>query len=298
MKIRSNVTGQSYEVKTYMNDDGSKGICHESLQDILENQLDGATYDIQTLAATPTYCAAACVITGASGRKVQGFNDVNTELLEGRDPRQEAFAKSHPLIAAIQAAVDTAVRAYLQWPRVISASASYSTSVITDEPNIPDAAMEAAQETETAADENIVAEAEETADTAAEAETNEVEETETVEAEKTEDNSDDKETEADAIETAMNPPEDAPAEEVPAEGHDEAPADAEDPARKEKEARLAELGKKMPPSTSRYSKKTYDELWVTNRSWFGYIVNNSKSQTYADAREYAKLKSELNGEPL
>lgn len=250
MYLESKVTGKQYEVKTYAMEDGTRGICHESLQSILENEL-AVSYNVEALAATETYCAAKCTITDEAGRKVQGFNDVNTNLLEGRDGPQEKFAKAHPLISAVQAAVDTAVRAYLKWPRSLETEAPERVSVVADEPNIPDdvlAAEEAAAETP----------------------------------------------DTEALDGAMNPPED----EAPFNGDEvvepETAEEGDDPVR----ARLAELGKKYPPSNSKYGKSTYDEIWENNRSWFNYIVNNSKSTNYADAKEYAKLREELekNGE--
>lgn len=130
MKVTSPITGREYEVKTFMMEEGAYGICHESYQQILENELGpDVTYDIEVINATAGYCAVRCVIQDSSGRKVIGFNDVNTSRLVGRDSSQEQFTKAHPLITATQAAVDTAVRAYLKLPRVLSGNDSDSAQV-------------------------------------------------------------------------------------------------------------------------------------------------------------------------
>ena len=57
--------------------------------------------------------------------------------------------------------------------------------------------------------------------------------------------------------------------------------------------RLTELGPLTPPAGSKLSKHTYDDLWETNREWFDYIINNSRSKNYDKAREYATLKLKL-----
>lgn len=130
MKVTSPITGKEYEVKTFMMEEGAYGICHESYQHILENELGPeVTYDIEVLNATSGYCAVKCVIQDSNNRKVIGFNDVNTSRLVGRDSSQEQFTKAHPLITATQAAVDTAVRSYLKFPRVLSGNDSGSTTV-------------------------------------------------------------------------------------------------------------------------------------------------------------------------
>ena len=120
MFLSSEVTGKLYEVKTYQMTD-ARGISHDSLQDILENQLmeDGVTYEIDILAASEKYCAVKCTITGKNGRKIYRVNDVNVEDVTSRDPSQQNFAQEHPLIAATNSAVDNAVKAYLKFPKVI-----------------------------------------------------------------------------------------------------------------------------------------------------------------------------------
>lgn len=250
MLLKSEVTSMEYEIKTYTTEDGSRGICHESLQDILENQLgDGVSYEIEVLAATETYCAAKCTITDGDSRKIQYFNDVNTNALEGREESQQRFAKAHPLIAAVQSAVDGAVKTYLKWPRVLPADSYAGTSVITDKPdNIPEGMLDA-----------LVAEAEQ------------MKEENEKPAEDTR-----------SIDIGMNPPEESK------EPDEKADEDAND--KENKEARLAELGQKKAPARSKYSNMTYDEIWESNSNWFSYIKNNNRSTTYEDAREYAILR--------
>jgi len=220
MLLQSEITGKEYEVKTYTMEDGSRGICHESLQYILENLLGPeVSYNVEALSATSTYCAAKCTITDESGRKIQTFNDVNTRLLEGREPSQEKFAKAHPLLAAVQSAVDAAVRSYLGWPRSFPAEHNEELKIEQEENDF----------------------------------------------------------------SGMNLPEENQREDY--EEAQEEPMDIETI-----NMRLEELGKKNPPSNSKYGKLTYDEVWVQNKSWFNYVQKSNRQNVYADAREYAKLR--------
>lgn len=306
MLLKSDVTGNEYNVKLFTNDDGTKGICHESLQDILENQLAGIDYDIDVHSASASYFAASCTIRDlTTGRKVVGYNDVNMDAYDGKDGRQAAFAAAHPMITAIQAAVDMAVRAYLQWPRTIGpVNVSAGAYVISDKPNIPDDIYEP-EEPDAASEAALI----EAANAGRKPEEEPEKEIPKEEPEKETGEADDPGT-AENEETAET---DMPAEEdVPfdptsvltgAADHPDVLAGAMNPPEEGAEtedsrARLQELGIMHPPANSKYGKKTFDEIWESNRGWFAYIMSSNKSKTYETAREYANLKQAISGEQL
>lgn len=288
MKIFSEVTGREHEVKCF-EAEGGFGVCHESLQNILENELgEDASYNTEVITATNTYAVAKCTISDDSGRKIQGFGDVNVNRLEGKVDSQDKFAKAHPTLVAIQTAVDTAVRSYLKWPRIVTAD------MFVEEDEEDASASEA--DSESVSEETTASESSEeidvpneyddckTDEVAAEAKTAEEKEHDTDEVPFEEDNAKNSEetkeepSESKAeIELGMNPPEISEAE-------------AEILNIKE---RLTELGPLTPPAGSKLSKHTYDDLWETNREWFDYIINNSRSKNYDKAREYATLKLKL-----
>lgn len=265
MLLKSEITGQEYEVKMYVTEDGKRGICHESLLDILVNKLvPGVSYNTEVLTASETYCAAKCTITDDNCRKVQAFIDVNTNFMEGRDKSQESFVKAHPLISATNSAVDTAVRDYLNWPRVFPPenAESIGSSVVTEYANLP----------EDIGEEDLNA-----GSTVEDTETN----TKDVPVEKASEEGD--------IKTAETLPDTNSVGEEPTE--ESKKDDSDDNA--VFKARLAELGKVNAPSSSKYSKMTLEEIWEKYPNWFSYIKNNNKSTTYAEAREYAKLRELL-----
>ena len=138
MKVKSRITGMEYEVDTYSSESGRVGIQHESLQHILENELIGVDYEIDVITATPSYCAVKCTIRGEiKGKKrvISRVNDVNASILENRDPSMRNFTIEHPLIVATNAAVDAAVKGYLDWPNVLSSGTT--TTVVNDDDKIP-----------------------------------------------------------------------------------------------------------------------------------------------------------------
>lgn len=270
MKLFSEVTGMEYEVKTYPMENGMRGISHESLQDILENHLTEISYNTEVLAATESYCAAKCSIADIRDdgtRKIQAFNDVNTNALEGREPEQEKFARAHPLLAATQSAIDTAVRAYLKWSRCYP-DENYGTTIIGEVPeNIPEEILDDPNDI---ANSGILDEA--TDSKMKEMSTSE--EYVIVEGEE---------------ESTLN---EESADEIPLENavDETLKADTLEESDENPDERLIELGKKLAPATSKYSTLTLDEIWEKYPGWFNYVKNNSKSPTYVDVREYIQLK--------
>lgn len=219
MLLLSEITGKEYEVKTYLMDkvENVRGLSHDSLQDILENQLEGVSYSTEIIAASEKYCAVKCVITDENGRKIQRVSDINVEDVSSREVSQQNFAKEHPLIAATNSAVDNAVKAYLKFPKTVS----------NDE-------YEAYEESEKNQEE--------------------VSSTEDLQTDLQTENS-----EKETVEKSLS-------------------------------ERIEELGQVMVPSSSKYKGKTLAEIWEINREWFNYIKNSNRSNTYAKAREFAKLK--------
>ena len=291
MKIFSEVTGREHEVKCF-EAEGGFGVCHESLQNILENELgEDASYNTEVITATNTYAVAKCTISDDSGRKIQGFGDVNVNRLEGKVDSQDKFAKAHPTLVAIQTAVDTAVRSYLKWPRIVTAD------MFVDEDEEDASASET--DSESVSDESTASESSEEIDVP-----NEYEDCKTDEAAKEEagaEAADEKGHDTDEVpfeeDNAKNSEE---TKEEPSESKSEVELGMNPPEISEAEAkildikeRLTELGPLTPPAGSKLSKHTYDDLWETNREWFDYIINNSRSKNYDKAREYATLKLKL-----
>ncbi|WP_097006348.1 hypothetical protein [Lacrimispora amygdalina] len=162
MKIRSEITDAvediEFDVNLYDAGNGKKGIKHESLEDILYNRMPkelDVNHDIQIITASASYCAVKCTITDIKGRKVYGCNDVSLEHLE----KEDAFVKQHPLTQAIQSAMDSAVKSYLKWPRLLPGEdkTSAATSVIDDSGIVlpPNEEVAAVEESITEADENF-----------------------------------------------------------------------------------------------------------------------------------------------
>ena len=265
MIIRSKITGQEYLLKTYTMPDGKLRFDHAGLQKILENQLEpGSTYEIRVLSCTYNYCAVMCTITDMSGRKVFGINDINTNRLGKRDPERAEFTKCHPLIAATDSAVDTAVRNYLGLP---SFFADFESMLSSDAFEIVSMDDEIA--------ENGTSE-------------NNIEDNDTNITEST--SMDDKNAnnnEENTMNTISNPIEDELAINSSFtndinDNVEEEPIDVE--------TRLAELGMMYAPSNSKYSNLTFDEIWDKDERWFSYILRNGKNEKYNAAKEYARLK--------
>ena len=287
MKIFSEVTGREHEVKCF-EAEGGFGVCHESLQNILENELgEDASYNTEVITATNTYAVAKCTISDDSGRKIQGFGDVNVNRLEGKVDSQDKFAKAHPTLVAIQTAVDTAVRSYLKWPRIVTADMFV-------EEDEEDASV-SETDSESVSEETTASESSEEIDVP-----NEYEDCKTDEA-AAEAAAEEKEHDTDEVpfeeDNAKNSEE---TKEEPSESKSEVELGMNPPEISEAEAeilnikeRLTELGPLTPPAGSKLSKHTYDDLWETNREWFDYIINNSRSKNYDKAREYATLKLKL-----
>lgn len=291
MKIFSEVTGRTHEVKCF-EAEGGFGVCHESLQNILENELgEDASYNTEVITATNTYAVAKCTISDDSGRKIQGFGDVNVNRLEGKVDSQDKFAKAHPTLVAIQTAVDTAVRSYLKWPRIVTAD------MFVDEDEEDASASET--DSESASDESTSSESNDEIDVpneyedckaddvaaeeteAKECDTDKVPDTDEVpfeedNAKNSEETKEEPSESKSEVELGMNPPED----------------ETEDDVSKIK-ARVKELGTLTPPAGSKFGKHTYDELWDTNRDWFNWVINNSRSKNYDATREYATLRFRL-----
>lgn len=281
MILKSEVTKLEYEVKTYTKEDGQRGICHESLLEILENQMPSdVSYNVEVLSATETYCAAECTITDDSCRKIQRFSDVNTNMLGEREPEQEAFAKMHPLLTAVNSAIDAAVRSYLKWPRMYppeEADAEITETMDVVPEDIDITGTESSYEPEDADPDNT------------ENNTEESDIAQSNEEAKAENNVDG--TNESVKETETAPTMEAPVEATAEESIDEPVEKSENNS--DDFARLEELGKKTAPASSKYSTMTLDEIWKKNPNWFNYIKNNNRSNTYAEAREYAILREKI-----
>lgn len=263
MIIKSEVTGEEYEVGTYNGESGKVGIQHESLHDILVNKLpDNVTYNTRVITATVDYCAAECVISDMNGRKVQAFNDVSIPNGLFIDDEQRKFVSAHPITQVIQSAEDTAVREYLKWPRYFTKEGTGGTVI--GEVEIPPEAMENQTATEEPGEGAGM-----------------IEDSDTF--------------------TGMNPPEESDCNESNAETTAADTVESQsDPASgtasKDPETELdsdytlEELGKMKPP-VGKYADKTFDEIWAEKKSWFDYIVTTSKNKKYDLAREYYRKKN-------
>lgn len=260
MKIKSEVIeGIEFDVELYDAENGKKGIQHESLENILYNQFPkelGVKCNFNVIAATSTYSAVECKIEDANGRKVFGFSDTNLEF-KGEHSEEDDFVKQHPLIKAVQYAMDTAVKNYLKWPRMIQGSSlGYSTTEVSRDDNKEH--LEAPPFKE---DKENTAEAPDLSNTS-----------ETC-------------TEMNSPEKSENPEAEPSEPDAETKEQDETAAELEDFSG----CSLEELGL-MLVKTGTYKNKTLDEVWEIKPSWFDYVLNKSKSSKFDNAREYAGRK--------
>lgn len=255
MKLYSNVADKEFEVKTYDAGAGKKGICQESIERILFNELPDVKHEFEVKTATANYSAVVFEIKDKNGRKVYGVNDVNVENtdIEGE------FTKKHPLIQAYQSAMSTALKSYLGWPNLMdsSYSGSLKLSVIDDSSLVlpPDDVIETNN---------------------SELESNEYPEV----TENTQPQEMSKE------KFGMNPPEDP---EKVEEKKTEKKKELDSLIEKYKDISTEELGN-MKVGTGTYKNKTYNEMWEEKPSWFNFIETKGISEKYEPAREFTRRK--------
>lgn len=127
MKIYSKAVDSNFDVDVFVRYQDKKtlklGICYESLEDILINQMPAnleTTYSMDSITAGPDYCAVKCEISDIAGRHVVGFGDVSIDHTNFKDASSKQFAMEHPLTQAMQTAVTSAVNRYLDLPRVLT----------------------------------------------------------------------------------------------------------------------------------------------------------------------------------
>lgn len=255
MKLYSNVVDKEFEVKTYDAGAGKRGICQESIERILFNELPDVKHEFEVKTATANYSAVVFEIKDKNGRKVYGVNDVNVENtdIEGE------FTKKHPLIQAYQSAMSTALKSYLGWPNLMDSSYSgpAKVSVIDDSSLVlpPDDVIET-NESELESNENTAV----------------TEKTQTQEISKDE--------------FGMNPPEEP---EKVEEKETEKKEELDSLIEKYKDISTEELGN-TKVGTGTYKNKTYNEMWEEKPSWFNFIETKGKSEKYEPAREFARRK--------
>ena len=103
------------------------GITHESLLNILENELINIDYKVELMSAMSPYFSVSCSIESTTnGRKVVRIGEVNLDALDKKSQNYD-FICSHPLFTAMKYAIDTAVTAYL------GISSSYAENSIQEE---------------------------------------------------------------------------------------------------------------------------------------------------------------------
>ena len=127
MKIKSKILDQEFNVEFFKMKENVLGITHESLLDILENELINIDYKVELMSAMSPYFSVSCSIESTTnGRKVVRIGEVNLDALDKKSQNYD-FICSHPLFTAMKYAIDTAVTAYL------GISSSYAENSIQEE---------------------------------------------------------------------------------------------------------------------------------------------------------------------
>lgn len=127
MKIRSEILNQEFNVEFFKMKENVLGITHESLLNILENELINIDYKVELMSAMSPYFSVSCSIESTTnGRKVVRIGEVNLDALDKKSQNYD-FICSHPLFTAMKYAIDTAVTAYL------GISSSYAENSIQEE---------------------------------------------------------------------------------------------------------------------------------------------------------------------
>lgn len=127
MKIKSKILDQEFNVEFFKMKENVLGITHESLLNILENELINIDYKVELMAAMSPYFSVSCSIENTTnGRKVVRIGEVNLDALDKKSQNYD-FICSHPLFTAMKYAIDTAVTAYL------GISSSYAENSIQEE---------------------------------------------------------------------------------------------------------------------------------------------------------------------
>ena len=127
MKIKSKILDQEFNVEFFKMKENVLGITHESLLNILENELINIDYKLELMSAMSPYFSVSCSIESTTnGRKVVRIGEVNLDALDKKSQNYD-FICSHPLFTAMKYAIDTAVTAYL------GISSSYAENSIQEE---------------------------------------------------------------------------------------------------------------------------------------------------------------------
>lgn len=127
MKIKSKILDQEFNVEFFKMKENVLGITHESLLNILENELINIDYKVELMSARSPYFSVSCSIESTTnGRKVVRIGEVNLDALDKKSQNYD-FICSHPLFTAMKYAIDTAVTAYL------GISSSYAENSIQEE---------------------------------------------------------------------------------------------------------------------------------------------------------------------
>lgn len=127
MKIKSKILDQEFNVEFFKMKENVLGITHESILNILENELINIDYKVELMSAMSPYFSVSCSIESTTnGRKVVRIGEVNLDALDKKSQNYD-FICSHPLFTAMKYAIDTAVTAYL------GISSSYAENSIQEE---------------------------------------------------------------------------------------------------------------------------------------------------------------------
>ena len=127
MKIKSKILDQEFNVEFFKMKENVLGITHESLLNILENELINIDYKVELMSAMSPYFSVSCSIESTTNeRKVVKIGEVNLDALDKKSQNYD-FICSHPLFTAMKYAIDTAVTAYL------GISSSYAENSIQEE---------------------------------------------------------------------------------------------------------------------------------------------------------------------
>lgn len=113
MQLQSNSLNRTFEFVTFEKEENGKVvriILHDSLEDVIHNQVGGVSYSYNIVASNKDHSVVVCSMWDNNGRKVEGIGESIPATLDTE------IAKNYPTLIATQRAFDRAAIRYLALP--------------------------------------------------------------------------------------------------------------------------------------------------------------------------------------
>lgn len=113
----SKIYDRNFDVDFYdvNQEKGLFGVTYQSLQEIVENELQHVDVNVDVIKNEANYASVSCTVYDVNrDRKITRLADVNTDNLDKSSPNYN-FTRQHPLSIAYQTAVSLAVKALVGW---------------------------------------------------------------------------------------------------------------------------------------------------------------------------------------